>query len=143
MISMKKVEAIFIASKLDTVSELLSERCGLDIAMSQVNQPHDRGQAVLLADLPRVRLETVVSEGQAMPTVQTILRASRNAPGIDLVSIGVSRVDSQAPRLRESLPPRRQNQGKPSRRLRALLATECNRCGYRKSHSAWRAQRGG
>jgi nitrogen regulatory protein PII len=115
VISMKKVEAIFIASKLDTVSELLSERCGLDIAMSRVDQPQDRGQAVLLADLPRVRLETIVSDVQAMPTVQTILRASRNVPGIDVVSIGVSRVDSQAPRLRESLPPRRQ----PRESLRA------------------------
>ena len=115
MISMKKVEAIFIASELDTVRELLSVRCGLDIAMSRVHQPHDCGQAVLSADLPRVTLETVVSDVQAMPTVQTILRASRNAPGIDVVSIGVSRVDSQAPRLRESLPPRRQ----PRESLRA------------------------
>jgi nitrogen regulatory protein PII len=107
---MKKVEAIFIAAKLDTVRELLSGRCGLDIAMSRVNQPHDRGQAALLADLPLVRLEAVVSDAQAMPTVQAILRASRNASGIDIVSIGVSKVNSQAPRLRESLPSRRQPQ---------------------------------
>jgi hypothetical protein len=106
--SMKKVEAIFIASKLDTVRELLSGRCGLEIAMSRVNQPHDRGQAVLLAELPVVRLEAVTSDVQAMPTVQAILRAARNVPGIDVVSIGVSKVDSQAPRLRESLPLQRQ-----------------------------------
>jgi nitrogen regulatory protein PII len=106
---MKKVEATFISSKLDTVRELLSGRCGLDLAMSRANQPHDRGQASLFADLPVVKLETVVSDAQAMPTVQAILRASRTAPGIDLVSIGISKVDSQAPRLRESLPPRRQS----------------------------------
>jgi nitrogen regulatory protein PII len=105
---MKKVEAIFIASKLDTVRELLSVRCGLDIAMSRVNQPHGRGQAVLLVELPVVRLEAVTSDVQAMPTVQAILRASRYAPGIDVVSIGVSKVDSQAPRLRESLPLQKQ-----------------------------------
>jgi hypothetical protein len=108
VISMKKVEAIFITSKLDTVRELLSQRCGLDIAMSRASEPHDRGQAMLLADLPLVRLEAVVSNVQAMPTVLAILRASRNAPGIDVVSIGVSKVNSQAPRLRESLPLRGQ-----------------------------------
>ena len=115
MISMKRVEAIFIASKLDTVRELLSGRCGLEIAMSRVNQPHDRGQAVLLAELPVVRLEAETSDVQAMPTVQAILRAARNVPGIDVVSIGVSKVDSQASRLRESLPLRKQ----PSESLRA------------------------
>jgi hypothetical protein len=115
VISMKKVEAMFITSRLDTVRELLSQRCGLDIAMSRANEPHDRGQAVLLADLPLVRLEAVVSNVQAMPTVQAILRASRNAPGIDVVSIGVSKVNSQAPRLRESLPLR----GQARDRLRA------------------------
>jgi hypothetical protein len=108
VISMKKVEATFITSRLDTARELLSERCGLDIAMSRANEPPDRGQAVLLADLPLVRLEAVVSNVQAMPTVQAILRASRNAPGIDVVSIGVSKVNSQAPRRRESLPLRGQ-----------------------------------
>ena len=106
---MKKVEAIFISSKLDMIKELLSKRCGLDIAISRTNQPHDRGRPVLLADLPVLRLEAVVSDAQAMPTVQAILRASRNALGIDVVSIGVSRVDSQAPRLRELLPPQRQH----------------------------------
>jgi hypothetical protein len=115
VISMKKVEAIFIASELDTVKELLSVRCGVDIAMSRLNQPHERGQAVLLAELPVVRLEAVVSDVQAMPTVQAILRASRNVPGIDVVSIGVSKVDCQASRLRESLPVRKQ----PSESLRA------------------------
>jgi nitrogen regulatory protein PII len=110
VIPMKKVEAIFISSKLDTVRELLSGRCGLQLAMSRPNQPDDRGsQALLFADLPVVRRETVVSDTQAMPTVQAILRASRTAPGIDLVTIGISKVDSQAPRLRESLPPRRQS----------------------------------
>ena len=115
MTSMKKVEAIFIASKLDTVRELLSGRCGLEIAMSRVNQPHDRGQAVLLVELPVVRLEAVVSDVQAIPTIQAILRTSRNVPGIDVVSIGVSKVDSQTSRLRESLPLRKQ----PSGSLRA------------------------
>ena len=62
MISMKKVEAIFITSRLDTVRELLSQRCGLDIAMSRANEPPDRGQAVLLPELPLVRLEAFVSE---------------------------------------------------------------------------------
>src|SRR5258708_25600895 len=90
VISMKKVEAIFITSRLDTVRELLSERCGLDIAMSRANDPPDRGQAVLLPNLPLVRLEAVVSNGQAMPTVHAIRRASRNPPGVDFVSIGVS-----------------------------------------------------
>jgi nitrogen regulatory protein PII len=108
VISMKKVEAIFITSRLDTVRELLSERCGLDIAMSRASEPHDRGQAMLLADLPLVRLEAVVSNVQAMATIQAILRASRNAPGIDVVSIGISNVNSQASRLRESLPLRGQ-----------------------------------
>jgi hypothetical protein len=102
---MKKVEATFISSKPDMVMELLSTRCSLDIALCRTNHPRDRGRAMLLADPPVVRLEAVVSDVQAMPTVQAILRALRNAPGIDVVSIGVSKVDSQAPRLRESLPP--------------------------------------
>jgi hypothetical protein len=94
--------------------------------MSRVNQPHDRGQAVLLSDLPLVRLETVVSDGQAMPTVQAILRASRNAPGIEVVSIGVSIV-------------RRLDFASHFRRGGSLgkafappeSTTEWNRCGYR------------
>ena len=75
MISMKKVEAIFITSRLDTVRELLSQRCGLDIAMSRANEPPDPGQAVLLPE----RLEAFVSNVQAMPMVQAILQALRNA----------------------------------------------------------------
>jgi nitrogen regulatory protein PII len=104
---MKKVEAIFISSNVAMVKELLSKRCSLDIAVSRTDQPHDRGRAVLLADLPVVRLEAVVSDAKAMPTVQAILRASRNAPGIEVVSTGVSKVDSQAPRLGKLLPPQR------------------------------------
>jgi hypothetical protein len=100
----KKVEAMFIASDVDTVRTLLSERLDLDIAKSWVNDTHDRGGAVLVADRPVVRLDAVVSEAQAMPTVQAILRASRNTPGIELVSVGISRSDSRTPRLRESLP---------------------------------------
>jgi hypothetical protein len=112
---MKKVEAMFIASDVDTVGKLLSERFGLDIAKSWANETHNCGEAVLVADRPVVRLNTVVSEAQAMPTVQSILRASRNTPGIELVSIGISRSDSRTPRLRESLPPRT----RPRQRLRA------------------------
>jgi hypothetical protein len=103
----KKVEATFISSKLDMIMELLNTRCSLDIALCHTNRQRRRGRAMLSADLPVVRLEAVVSDAQAMPTVQAILRASRNAPGIDVVSIGVSKVDSQAPRLRESVPARR------------------------------------
>jgi hypothetical protein len=61
MISMKKVEAIFIASELKTVRELLSEHCGLDVATSRVNESHDRSQAVFTVNLPLIRLETVVA----------------------------------------------------------------------------------
>ena len=111
----KKVEAMFIASDVDTVRKLLSERFGLDIATSWGNETHDRGGAVLVADRPVVRLDAVVSDAKAMPTVQSILRASRNTPGIELVSIGISRSDSRTPRLRESLPPRT----RPRQRLRA------------------------
>src|SRR5580658_2951616 len=64
----KKVEAMFIASDVDTVRTLLSERLDLDIAKSWVNETHDRGGAVLVADRPVVRLDAVVSEAQAMPT---------------------------------------------------------------------------
>jgi hypothetical protein len=112
---MKTVEAMFIASDVDTVRKLLSERFGLDIAKSWVNGTHHRGGALLVADRPVVRLDAVVSEAQAMPTVQAILRASRNTPGIELMSIGISRSDSRTPRLRESLPPRT----RPRQRLRA------------------------
>jgi hypothetical protein len=112
---MKTVEAMFIASEVDTVRKLLSERFVLDIAKSWGNETHDRGGAVLVADRPVVRLDAVVSDAQAMPTVQSILRASRNTPGIELVSIGISRSDSRTPRLRESLPPRT----RPGQRLRA------------------------
>ena len=75
----KKVEAMFIASDVDTVRTLLSERLDLDIAKSWVNETHDRGGAVLVADRPVVRLDAVVSEAQAMPTVQAIFsrRATR------------------------------------------------------------------
>jgi hypothetical protein len=93
---MNKVEATFISSKLDMVMELLNTRCSLNVALCRTNRQRRRGQAVLSADLPVVRLEAVVSDAQAMPTVQAILRASRNAPGIDVVSIGVSKVDSHA-----------------------------------------------
>ena len=111
----KKVEAMFIASDVDTVRTLLSERLDLDIAKSWVNGTHHRGGALLVADRPVVRLDAVVSEAQAMPTVQAILHASRNTPGIELMSIGISRSDSRTPRLRESLPPRT----RPRQRLRA------------------------
>ena len=104
---MKKVEATFISSKLDVVMGLLNTRCSLDVALCRTNRQRGRGRAVLSADLPVVRFEAVVSDAQAMPTVQAILRASRNALGIDVVSIGVSKVDSHAPRLRESVPPQR------------------------------------
>jgi hypothetical protein len=69
VIPMKKVEAIFITSRLDTVRELLSQRCGLDIAMSRANEPHDRGQAVLLADLPGSK--------PLFPTCKRCLRSRR------------------------------------------------------------------
>jgi hypothetical protein len=103
---MKIVEAMFIASDVDTVRKLLSARFVLDIAKSWGKETHERDGAVLVADRPVVRLDAVVSEAQAMPTVQAILRTSRNTPGIELVSVGILRSDGRTPRLRESLPPR-------------------------------------
>jgi hypothetical protein len=86
---MKKIEGVFISSKLDAVKEMLSKGCPLD--MSRNNRLHNRGGAVFFADPPVVRLQAVVSDAQAMPAVQAILRASRSAPGIDVVSIAVSK----------------------------------------------------
>ena len=117
---MKIVEAILTPYKLDAVAQLLVERGCQDIVVSEVKgsetrdgrMPRYRG-VDYVTDLPRkVKLEAVVEDAEAMPTVRAILHVSRSGSSTDetisvgpleqVVSIGISKPDWRStPALRK------------------------------------------
>ncbi len=115
----KKVEAIITPYILDAVREALNERGCHEIVFSEVRisrnskSPavgHYRGTAYEL-DLPKLRLEAIVPDADAMPAARAILRASRVQSSTNakvsvcsleqVVSIGVSAVECDEPRVFE------------------------------------------
>jgi len=113
----KKIEAIITPYILDAVREALNERGCHEIVLSEVrisrnsNSPavgHYRGTAYEL-DLPKLRLEAILLDADAMPAAQAILRASQLLSSTDakisvcsldqIVSIGVSTVECDEPRV--------------------------------------------
>jgi len=109
---MKIVEAILTPYKLDAITELLIERGCQDIVVSLVKCSEIRDPRMsryrdveYVTDLPpKVKLEVVVGDAEAMPTVQAILHCSGSESGADesvsigpleqVVSIGISKPDS-------------------------------------------------
>jgi len=114
--AMKRVEAILTPYKLDAVTQLLIERGCQDIVVSEVKgseirdgrMPRYRGVDYVTDLPPKVKLEAVVGDTEAMPTVQAILRVSRSSSSTDetisigpleqVVSIGISKPDCYPPR---------------------------------------------
>jgi len=116
---MKKVEAILTPYKLDAVKEMLMQHGCQQIVVSEVNSSQSPNGHLLLyqdaeftPDLPRVRLEAVVRDAEAMPTVHEILRVSNGRSGADeqvsaglleqVVSIGISTLGSPPPAFRKA-----------------------------------------
>jgi len=113
---MKRVEAILTPYKLDAVADLLIERGCQDIVVSEVKGSEIRDRRTsryrsveYVIDLPpKVKLEVVVGDAEAMPTVQAILHASQCGSTTDesvsigpleqVVSIGISRPNRYTPR---------------------------------------------
>jgi nitrogen regulatory protein P-II 1 len=107
---MKKVEAILTPYKLDAIKEMLKQHGCQEIVVSAVTGSGG-GDGHLLyyqdakytPDLPRVRLEAVVLDTEAMPAVQDILRLSNGHTTADanvsadlleqVVSIGISKLE--------------------------------------------------
>jgi len=111
---MKKVEAILTPYRLDAVKEMLMQHGCQQIVVSEVNGSHSPNGHLLnyqdtayVRDLPRVRLEAVVRDTEAMSTVHEILRVSSNSSDTDekvsvslleqVVFIGISKLDSSPP----------------------------------------------
>lgn len=116
---MKKVEAILTPYKLDAVKEMLMQHGCQQIVVSEVDSSQSPNghllsyqDAAYTPDLPRIRLEAVVRDAEAMPTVHEILRVSSDRSGMDekvsvglleqVVSIGISTLDSSSPTLQKS-----------------------------------------
>ena len=107
---MKRLEAILSRGSLDAVTGVLIEHgCGefslfnMDGAnASELANPCPSGPP---ADFPWIRLEAVVGDAEALPTVQAILDASHRHSGIDgtdqtepVSSIAIWKVESSRPR---------------------------------------------
>ena len=111
---MKKLEAILSSPCLDQIKEVLFRRGCQEIVVSDVRHPCSRQMNYrglsYLADAPRVKIEVIVSDADAMPTVDAILQ---NVAGGDqdervsiahvekVISIGESRTRMDAPKSRE------------------------------------------
>jgi nitrogen regulatory protein PII len=88
---MKKVEAILSSHCLDQVKEVLLDRGCQEIVVSDVRHPcsrqmNHRGLSYL-ADAPRVKIEVIVSDADAMPTVDAILQNVAGGAQDERVSI--------------------------------------------------------
>jgi nitrogen regulatory protein PII len=113
--SVKKVEAIVTPYILDAVREVLAERGCREIVLSEVrisNQDNPpaigryRGNACEIA-LTKLKVEAIVSDADAMPMAQAILRISKSESAPDtkvsfcsldqVISIGVSKVVHSEP----------------------------------------------
>lgn len=121
----KKVEAIITPDILDAVRGVLDE-CGCqELLLSEVRisrhdgasaSGHYRGNTYDL-DLPKIKVEAIVSDADAMPAAQAILHTSRYESGTDakvsvcaleqVISIGVSAVERKAFGELEQISPQR------------------------------------
>ena len=88
---MKKVEAILSCHCLDQIKEVLFDRGCHEIVVSDVRHPCSRQMNYrglsYLADAPRVKIEVIVSDADAMPTVDAILENVAGGPQDQRVSI--------------------------------------------------------
>ena len=111
---MKKVEAILSSHCLDQIKEVLFRRGCQEIVVSDVRHPCSRQMNYrglsYLADAPRVKIEVIVSDADAMPTVDAILQnvvggAQDERVSIahveKVISIGESMALTDAPKSRE------------------------------------------
>ena len=115
---MKKVEAILSCHCLDQIKEVLFDRGCHEIVVSDVRHPcsrqiNYRGLSYL-ADAPRVKIEVIVSDADAMPTVDAILENVAGGPQDQrvsishvekVISIGESMPLMDVPKSREIDPP--------------------------------------
>jgi nitrogen regulatory protein P-II 1 len=116
---MKKIEAILSPHIVEEVSDLLVARGCYDIVVSGVkSNPSNGGRPMryrgiaYMGDIPKLKLETIVADGDAMATAHAILTASQNGNASKqtvsvsaleaVVSIGVSKLDDQIPLRRAS-----------------------------------------
>ncbi|MGO9602260.1 MAG: P-II family nitrogen regulator [Candidatus Binataceae bacterium] len=116
---MKKVEAILTPRRLNAVRELLLERGCDDIVVSDVRSAE--GQAMhyrgidYTGDTPRIKVEAVVADAEAMWTAEAILLSFAEDSAKDervtlspldhVVSIGISKLDGRSPAF-STRPPR-------------------------------------
>jgi nitrogen regulatory protein PII len=88
---MKKVEAILGSHSLDQVKEVLLRRGCQEVVVSDVRRPcsqqMNRRGLSYLADAPRVKIEVIVSDADAMPTVDAILQNVAGGAQDERVSI--------------------------------------------------------
>jgi nitrogen regulatory protein PII len=115
---MKKVEAIIAPFALDTLKRLLVRRGCEEIAVSEVRGSYSgigcalryRGNEYL-RDSASIKIETVVEDEEAMPTVEAILHASSESsnaghqitvcPLEQVISVGISKVELYEPGYHE------------------------------------------
>src|SRR5215831_4026828 len=88
---MKKVEAILSSHCLDQIKEELFNRGCHEIVVSDVRHPCSRQMNYrglsYLADAPRVKIEVIVADADAMPTVDAILQNAAGGAQDERVSI--------------------------------------------------------
>ena len=111
---MKNVEAILSSHCLDQIKEVLFNRGGHEIVVSDVRHPCSRQMNYrglsYLADAPRVKIEVRVSEADATATVEAILQNVAGGaqdhrvsitPVESVVTIGESMPLAATPRARK------------------------------------------
>jgi len=85
---MKKIETIIRERAFQSVRDLLISE-GRDIVVSEVRAEHERGHVLIYRGTAyngcesRLKIETVVSDAEAMPLVHEILTASRGLDSTD------------------------------------------------------------
>jgi nitrogen regulatory protein PII len=88
---MKKVEAILSSHWLDQIKEVLFARGCQEILVSDVRHPCTRQMNYrglsYMADAPRVKIEVIVSDADATPTVDAILQNVAGGAQDERVSI--------------------------------------------------------
>jgi nitrogen regulatory protein PII len=107
---MKKLETVITERVFQTVRDLLVAE-GRDVVVSEVRAYHERGHTLNYRGIAyhgyesRLKIETVVSDSEAMSVVHAILTASRGLDSTDhgvavsqiehVQSIGITKLDSQ------------------------------------------------
>lgn len=107
---MKKIETVISARAFQTIRDLLIAQ-RRDIVVSEVSAEHDGGRPLLYRGVAyhgyesRLKIETLVSDSDAMPVVHAILSASRAldspdhtvavSPVENVLSIGITKLQNQ------------------------------------------------